>query len=149
MKPILLILVMNLSVVLKAQQKFPLPPNQPPQLLKQTDETICELPAVTIDAQFYSGKEGLAKFVETHLEYPKKARRKRTTGKVIASFMIERDGTISEIKILQSLPNGCDEAVINLIKRMPKWRPAMKNGNPIRFLHELPVEFELEKIKTQ
>lgn len=145
MKAILLVLLMNLSVRLKAQQQSPLPPNPPPQLLKQTNESVCELPAYTMDAEFHNGKEGLAQFVKNKLEYPKKAKRKRTTGNVIASFVIERDGTINEIKILKSLPNGCDEAVINLIKRMPKWRPAMDKGNPIRFLYKLPIKFELEE----
>lgn len=126
-------------------QKNPLPPGEPPKVPEPPIETVCKLPAQTMDAEFIGGKEGLAKFVKTRLEYPKKAKRKKTTGTVVASFIVERDGVIREIKILKSLPNGCDEAVINLIKRMPKWRPAMKNGKLIRFLYELPVEFELEK----
>ena len=144
MKKIYIILFLLLANILWAQ-KNPLPPGELPEIPKPIFEPICELPAYTMDAEFVNGKEGLARFVKNRLEYPKKAKRKKTTGTVVASFMIEKDGTISEIKILQSLPYGCDEAVINLIKRMPKWRPAKENGNPIRFLYELPVEFELEE----
>lgn len=124
-------------------QKNPLPPGELPEIPKPIFEPICELPAYTMDAEFHSGKEGLARYIKNRLEYPKKARRKKITGTVVASFMIEKDGIIREIKILKSLPYGCDEAVINLIKRMPKWRPAMEEGKLVRFLYELPVEFEL------
>jgi len=128
-----------------AQEK-PLSPSVPPQKLeKQIAESVCEFPAYTMEAAFFSGKEGLEQFVKTRLEYPKKAKRKKTEGVVVASFFIEIDGSIQEIKILQSLPNGCDEAVIRLIKRMPKWRPALDQGRAVRFLYELPVEFKLEQ----
>jgi len=147
MKKIHLILFLFLTNILWGQKTpLDLPANPPTKTTEMPIEIGCAYPVpLALAPEFYSGKEGLAQFIKNRLEYPKKAKRKKTTGTVVASFMIEKDGVISEIKILQSLPNGCDEAVINLIKRMPKWRPAREKGRPIRFLYELPVEFELEK----
>lgn len=138
MKTIMLIFLLAVSTrAVKAQNK------------SDTDKVICELPAFSIEPEFVGSGGDLEQYIYKHLKYPKKAKQKRTTGKVKASFTIEKDGTISNIIILESLPNGCDEAVTNLIKRMPKWRPAMKNGKLVRFFYELPVEFGLEFIEIQ
>lgn len=130
---LLLFLLMLSTVAVKAQNKT------------EAERPVCELPAFNIEPEFIGGN--FEEYVYKNLEYPKKAKRKKTTGKVIASFVIEKDGTISNIIILKSLPDSCDEAVINVIKRMPKWRPAMQNGKLARFTYELPVEFGVEIIK--
>lgn len=136
MKKIILIFSLVLLVEnVKAQNK------------SEVDKPVCELPALNIKPEF-AGRDGnFIQFIYNHLQYPKKAKRKKTTGKVITSFIVEKDGNISEIIILNGLPNGCNEAVINLIKRLPKWRPAMENGKFIRFTYELQIEFGPENYK--
>lgn len=110
-----------------------------------TEKPTCELPALNIEPEFVASDGNLEQYIYKNLKYPKKAKRTKTTGLVKASFIIERDGTINNITILNSLPNGCDQAVINLIKRMPKWKPAMKNSQFVKFNYELVVKFEAKK----
>lgn len=63
----------------------------------ELDKPVCELPASNIKPEFIGGDNNLQQFIYTHLQYPKKAKRKKTTGKVIASFIIEKDGNINDI----------------------------------------------------
>ena len=139
MKLISLVLLLCFSVVaVKAQNK------------DEIEKSVCDLPVIIKSApEFVNGKLNFEEYIYQKIIYPKKARRKKTNGIVTASFIIEKDGTTSTISILKSLPNGCDQAVIDVLKRMPKWKPAIENGKLIRFLYKVEVKFESEKMKDK
>ena len=91
---------------------------------------------------FVGGTVALKKFIKSNLEYPPLARQYNISGEVIVSVIVEKDGTISGIKVLQDIGAGCGDAAIQVINSMPKWNPGTKNGQPVRCLKEISVIFE-------
>ncbi len=87
---------------------------------------------------------GIAKLMEylaNNIKYPEKARKNKVQGKVFVNFIVEKDGSISNIKILRGLGDGCNEEVIRVLKNMPKWEPGKHNGKPVRVSFNIPVKF--------
>jgi periplasmic protein TonB len=96
--------------------------------------------------EYPGGRNELYKFIGTHLKYPKDARRNRIEGRVVISFIIERDGSFKpeNIKIEQSLYPSLDEEAIRVIKLMPNWIPASHQGQKVRAKTGLPITFALQ-----
>lgn len=98
-----------------------------------------------------SGKEAkdcsnskLLMYVYKNLKYPSIAVENHIQGQVIAQFYVESDGQVTEIKINNGLCQAMKDEVTRVIKSMPRWSPAIKDGKPVRFLYTLPVKFKLE-----
>jgi protein TonB len=86
--------------------------------------------------------EGVQKFIIDNIKYPDKAKLHNITGVVYVNFVVEKDGTVSNIKILKGIGGGCDEEVIRVTKLMTGWVPGEdKNGNKVRVSFVLPVKF--------
>ena len=98
---------------------------------------------VETSAMFPGGEDSMYAFIAKHLVYPEKAREKKISGTVIVKFVVEKDGTLSHIAILRDIGGGCGQAVVDMIKKMPKWVPAKQSGKPVRCEFTLPVKFEL------
>lgn len=94
-------------------------------------------------AKFPGGGEEMAKFIQTVLEYPLQAREMGTEGNVIVRFRVNKNGEITDIKILQGLGFGCDEEVARVLEAMPDWAPAVKAGTPVDTFVIMPVQFRL------
>jgi TonB family protein len=97
--------------------------------------------------------EGTAKFsysdstfatTNANLTYPLKAKRKRIVGMVVVRFMIEKDGSISNIELLQDIGGGCGQAALDVVPKMPGWNPGPVRGRPKKVRFVLPVKFKLE-----
>jgi protein TonB len=112
-----------------------LPPVNPPPPLPPT--TIAE-----VMPQF----EGdVYKFIRDHLNYPQVAVENGTQGTVFLSFVIGKDGTVGEVKVLgNKVGDGCTEEAIRVVKLMPKWRPGMNGEVEIPVIINLPVRFRLK-----
>lgn len=95
--------------------------------------------------QFPGGERMLKQYLSQNISYPKEAVDKRIQGKVYAEFVVEIDGTISEVKIYRGIGGGCDEETIRVIESMPKWNPAEQKGTKIRAKHALPIQFYLPR----
>jgi len=93
--------------------------------------------------EFPQGQEGLGDYIRGNLSYPRTALDAKKEGIVIASFIVEKDGNITNIEIVRGLGYGCDEEVIRLIKMMPQWKPGLKDGKPVRVKLNIPVQFKL------
>lgn len=94
-------------------------------------------------AEFIGGDRELFKFISSRVKYPALAREKNTEGKVVIGFLINVDGSLEDIKVLEGIGNGCDEEALKLINTMPPWKPAIVNGKPVRSRHTLPISFKL------
>lgn len=94
--------------------------------------------------EFPGGTEALNNFLKTNIKYPTAAVDARVQGTVMVEFVVERDGRPSNIRILSSLFNACDEEAIRVIKSMPKWKPGKNNGNPVRVFYNIPITFTLQ-----
>ena len=87
----------------------------------------------------------LFNYLANELTYPVIARENGITGHVIVQFIIEKDGSIADVKVISGIGGGCDEVAQEVIAGMPKWNPGKQRGRPVRVLFTLPVSFTLEK----
>lgn len=99
---------------------------------------------VDIKPEFPGGPDSMFAFLYRIIKYPKKAIRKNITGVVYATFIVEKDGQISNAKILRDIGGGCGKEVLRVINAMPKWKPGILDGEPIRTEFVLPITFNLE-----
>jgi TonB family protein len=94
-------------------------------------------------ASFSGGENKRIRFIEKNLKYPQQAKDKGIQGVVYVQFVVEKDGSITNIKILRGIGYGCDEEVISVIKLMPKWNPGTQNGYIVRSQFNMPIKFSL------
>jgi TonB family protein len=110
------------------------------------DSTMEEVFMLVEEAPKYpGGEEARMKFLRENIKYPKMAIKNNIQGTVYASFVVEKDGSISTIKILKGIGGGCDEEVIRLLKQMPKWEPGKQRGKAIRAQYNMPIKFVIPK----
>ena len=102
---------------------------------------------VEVQPEFPGGMDSMYAFIQKNLIYPEKAKAEGIEGRVFITFTIEKDGSVSNVKILRGIGGGCDEAAKEVIEKMPKWKPGTQRGKPVRVQFNLPIKFELEKDK--
>lgn len=87
---------------------------------------------------------GLKKYVESLMSYPEEAIRNHVEGVVLVNFVVERDGNLSNIRILRGIGFGCDDEVLAVFTDFPSAMPGKIGGNPVRVGMTLPVRFKLK-----
>jgi len=95
--------------------------------------------------EFPGGEKGLMEYASNNVKYPKEAKNKNIAGRVFVSFIVEKDGSINEVKVLRGIGGGCDEEAVRVIKSMPKWKPGKQNGEPVRVNFQMPFVFKLDE----
>ena len=95
-------------------------------------------------AKYPGGMKALYQFLKDNLVYPEEAINAGVQGRVYLDFVIEKDGTVSNIVLLRGIGFGCDEEACRVIKLMPPWKPAQQNGRRVRYALTLPVKFTLK-----
>ena len=93
---------------------------------------------------FPGGDAELMKFLNTHIKYPVVAEENGIQGRVVATFVVERDGSISDVKVIKSVDPSLDKEAIRVLKSMPKWIPGKQNGSAVRVKYTVPVTFRLQ-----
>jgi periplasmic protein TonB len=89
------------------------------------------------------GMPAFYEFVGKKLKYPAQARRMGIEGKVFVEFVIERDGSITDVKAIKGIGAGCDEEAVRVLQSAPKWKPGKQRGKPVRQRMVLPIAFKL------
>ena len=103
-----------------------------------------EMPStIEINPQFPGGEAALLSYLMEQLKYPTVARENGIEGRVIVSFVVETDGSLSTIRVLRDIGGGCGEEAVRLVKGMPKWVPGQTNGRVVKKEYTLPVRFAL------
>ena len=92
---------------------------------------------------FPGGLTAFSKFLAANLRYPAIARENNIQGRVFLSFVVEKDGSLSDIKVARGIGGGCDEEAVRVIAISPKWNPGMQNGKAVRVSYTVPVFFQL------
>ena len=97
-------------------------------------QTIYKPDQVEQRAMFPGGQDGMLSFMMQHMKYPKEAEKDKAQGTVVVHFVVEPDGSISNVMIPDSLKVHpvLDAAAVQLVKKMPKWKPAMLKGKAVR-----------------
>lgn len=94
---------------------------------------------------FPGGMEAFIRYLGKNIRYPAVARENGTQGKVIVSFVCERDGSLTDIHVTRGIGDGCDEEATRVIKASPKWSPGIQNGRPVRVAYSVPISFALSE----
>ena len=94
--------------------------------------------------EFPGGDRALMDFVKDNIQYPAEAKEKGIKGLLYVNFIVEPDGSLSNIKVLKGVGGGCDEEAIRIVESMPKFKPGMQNGEAVRVSYTIPVIFRLE-----
>lgn len=94
--------------------------------------------------EFPGGADKLNRYLTENLHYPAQAKESSISGTVYVQFVVDKKGQISEAKVLRGIGSGCDEEALRVIKAMPRWKPGMQQGKPVKTLFNLPIKFSLE-----
>jgi protein TonB len=89
------------------------------------------------------GMQAFYEFVGKKLKYPAQARRMNIEGKVFVEFVVNRDGSIVDVKAIKGIGAGCDEEAVRVIQSAPAWKPGKQRGKPVRQRMVLPITFKL------
>ena len=94
--------------------------------------------------QFPGGKEAMAYFLNKNLVYPSAARKQKIQGTTKCTFVIEKDGSVTNVTIKESSGNELlDQEAVRVISKMPKWMPGFKDGKAVRVKFDMPAHFKL------
>ena len=98
--------------------------------------------------QFPGGREVLLKYLAANIKYPASAVKAKKQGRVIVTFIVQKDGSITHAKIVRSIDSELDAEALRVVKGMPKWTPGTQLGKPVSVKYVLPVKFSLQKDAT-
>ncbi len=93
---------------------------------------------------FPGGEAKLMEYVAKNIKYPQIARETGIQGRVFVGFVVEPDGSISNVKLLRGIGGGCYEGAMRVIKSLPKWKPGKQRGKAVRVSYQIPVFFKLQ-----
>lgn len=106
---------------------------------------------VETQPQFPGGEDSLYNFIYSNLRYPQVAKDNAIEGRVFLRFVVEKDGSITNVKIIRDIGGGCGREAKRVVEMMPKWIPGKQNGKTVRVQYNLPITFKLneeDKAKT-
>ncbi|MEE4258232.1 MAG: TonB family protein [Bacteroidales bacterium] len=106
------------------------------------DDILIAIPEIM--PEFPGGFPALYKYLRDHVQYPVSAKEMGIQATVYLSFVVEKDGSISQVEILRGVGGGCTEEAIRVVKTMPDWSPGTQMGRPVRVIYNLPIKFTLQ-----
>jgi protein TonB len=92
---------------------------------------------------FPGGDAARIKYLNENIKYPQMARESGIQGRVFVTFVVEKDGSVTDVRVLRGIGGGCDEEAIRVIKNMPKWNAGKQRGKPVRVQFNMPILFKL------
>ena len=93
--------------------------------------------------EYPGGSTELMKYLGEKIRYPQLAQEQGIQGQVILRFVVGKDGSVSDVRVVRSLDPSCDKEAMRVVQSMPKWVPGKQNGNPVLVYFTLPVRFKL------
>lgn len=111
------------------------------EVAPKTDDVFV---AVEQQPEYPGGMDALRTFLGKNLAYPRPAANAGVSGRVFISFVVNTDGTLTDVQVLKGIGFGCDEEAVRVIQRMPRWRPGKQSGRAVRVKFNLPIAFTLE-----
>jgi TonB family protein len=105
--------------------------------------------SVEISPTFPGGEVAFGRFLAANIKYPEEARKAKLQGRSVITFVVEMDGSLSDIKVVRPLGGGTDEEAIRVLKISPKWKPGIQNGHVVRVAYAVPISFTLADDKAR
>ena len=124
--------------VLKAKEEIPAP--EPPKHVEETKifTVVEQMP------MFPGGDAALMGYLRDNIHYPTVAAENGVQGRVVVGFVVERDGSITDVNVLRSVDPSLDREAMRVVKSMPRWTPGKQNGSAVRVKYQVPVTFRLQ-----
>ena len=94
--------------------------------------------------EFPGGQAALLKWIGDHIKYPAIAEENGIQGRVVCTFVVERDGSVTDVQVARSIDPSLDKEAIRVLKQMPRWNPGKQNGSSVRVKYTVPVTFRLQ-----
>ena len=116
----------------------PPPPAPKPEVSNKVFDVVEEMPS------FPGGQGALMSFLNSNIKYPVVAQENGVQGRVIVGFVVERDGSITDVKVMRSVDPSLDREAQRVVKAMPRWKPGKQNGAAVRVKYTVPVVFRLQ-----
>jgi protein TonB len=113
-----------------------------PEVVDMYDEPV-DFRVVEDLPQFPGGAAEFMKWLTKNLKYPSSAQQRKVKGKVVAQFIVNTDGSVSDLELVQKLDASCDQEVLRVLKMMPKWQAGLMNAKPCRTKVCIPIVFNL------
>ena len=156
--------------ITKQEIKPPPPPPPPPEVIEivedeveieeeleiedtESDEDeIIEIEYVLVEEffmvvvnmpEFPGGDLGLMKYIQKNVRYPAIAKEYNITGKVYISFIVDKQGSVTNVKVVRGVDKNLDEEAVRVVKSLPKYKPGKQRGKPVRVMFTIPINFTL------
>ena len=126
------------GAVLKAKEEIAAP--EPPKHVEETKvfTVVEQMP------MFPGGDAALMSYLANNIHYPTVAAENGVQGRVVVGFVVERDGSITDVRILRGVDPSLDREAMRVVKSMPRWNPGKQNGSAVRVKYQVPVSFRLQ-----
>nr|MBC7613784.1 TonB family protein [Pseudopedobacter sp.] len=129
----------NADIVINA------PKGDGPVNQEKTEDTNQIFTNVEVLPTFPGGLDAFGKFLGKNLRYPPIARDNGIQGRVFCNFVVEKDGSLTDIKVVRGIGGGADEEAVRVLKSSPKWNPGVQNGRNVRVSYTIPIFFQLQQ----
>ena len=116
------------------------PADEPDEQVEDFDPPIY---IAEIQPSFPGGVVAMSNFINNNIDYPDIARSSNITGIVYVQFVVEKDGSITNVIVLREVGGGCTEEAVRMVNLMPKWNCGLQNGRPVRVQLNMPIKFSL------
>ena len=142
---IVILLMMTVGNIACAQNvPLIIDPDKVDQYLAERKDTINVYDCVEQMPSFPGGTQKLKEFIEKNLRYPKELEESCVQGRVIVRFIVERNGKLSNVKVVKSVHPVLDKEALRIVKLMPRWIPGRQNGITVRVKCYIPIIFRLK-----
>lgn len=115
----------------------------------EVDEGEASFIDVEVMPEYPGGQKALFAYLSENIRYPQIAKENKIEGRVIVGFVVEKDGSISNVEVVRSVDPSLDKEALRVIKSMPRWKPGKIRGKPVRVKYRVPVNFKLTSDNIQ
>ena len=155
--------------ITKQELKPPPPPPPPPEIIEIVEDDVIIEDEIEIDSEsdedeeieiieedddeffmvvenmpiFPGGDLGLMKYIQKHVKYPAIAKEYNITGKVYVSFIVDKSGSVTNVKIVRGVDKNLDAEAVRVVKSLPKYKPGKQRGKSVRVMFTIPINFTL------
>jgi periplasmic protein TonB len=134
----------EIEIDAEADQETEIEKYEPTQMdVEEQEEEAPIFTVVESMPNFPGGEAARIQYLNDNIKYPQMARESGIQGRVFVTFVVEKDGRVTDVKVLRGIGGGCDEEAIRVIQNMPKWEPGKQRGKPVRVQFNMPILFKL------
>ena len=136
--------VEDVEINVEVDQKVAIEVYVPP--VREEEEVVEQEIFTVVESmpEFPGGQGKMLEFISQNIKYPPMARESGIQGRVFVNFVVEPDGSVSNVTVLRGIGGGCDEEAVRVVKTMPRWTPGRQRGKAVRVSFNLPVRFTLQ-----